>query len=64
MLRMHMLQQWYAMSDTGTEEALHEIVSMRLFFRLSGLDAIQDETTILIGCSRGGGWSEDAGGGE
>lgn len=32
MLRMHMLQQWYAMSDTGTEEALHEIVSMRLFF--------------------------------
>jgi IS5 family transposase len=47
MLRIHLLQQWYALSDPGMEEALHEIASMRLFARLSGLDAIPDETTIL-----------------
>ncbi|OBU47860.1 MULTISPECIES: IS5 family transposase [Stenotrophomonas] len=47
MLRVHLLQQWYALSDPGMEEALHEIASMRLFARLSGLDAIPDETTIL-----------------
>ncbi len=47
MLRIHLLQQWYALSDPGMEEALHEIASIRLFARLSGLDAIPDETTIL-----------------
>jgi len=47
MLRIHLLQQWYALSDPGMEEALHEIASMRLFARLSGLEAIPDETTIL-----------------
>ncbi len=47
MLRIHLLQQWYALSDPGVEEALHEIASMRLFARLSGLDAIPDETTTL-----------------
>lgn len=47
MLRIHLLQQWYALSDPGMEEALHEIASMRLFSRLSGLDVIPDETTIL-----------------
>lgn len=29
MLRIHLLQQWYALSDPGMEEALHEIASMR-----------------------------------
>lgn len=47
MLRIHLLQQWYALSDPSMEEALHEIASMRLFARLSGLDVIPDETTIL-----------------
>lgn len=47
MLRIHPLQKWYALSDPSMEEALREIVSMRLFARLSGLDAIPDETTIL-----------------
>lgn len=47
MLRIHLLQQWYALSNPGMEEALHEIASMRLFARLSGLDVIPDETTIL-----------------
>ena len=46
-LRIHLLQQWYALSDPGMDEALREIASMRLFARLSGLDAIPDETTIL-----------------
>ncbi|WP_439450104.1 IS5 family transposase [Stenotrophomonas sp. ATs4] len=47
MLRIHLLQQWYALSDPSMEEALHEIASMRLFARRSGLAAIPDETTIL-----------------
>jgi IS5 family transposase len=47
MLRIHFLQQWYAMSDPGMEEALYEIPTLRRFARLSGLDTIPDETTIL-----------------
>lgn len=47
MLRIHFLQQWYALSDPGMEEALYEIASMRQFARLSLLEAIPDETTIL-----------------
>lgn len=47
MLRIHLLEQWYALSDPGMEEALHEIASMRLFARLSWLDTIPDETTAL-----------------
>lgn len=47
MLRIQLLQQWYALSDPGMEEAQHDIASMRLLARLSGLDVIPDETTIL-----------------
>ena len=47
MLRIHLLQQWYALSDPAMEEALYEIASMRQFTRLSLLEAIPDETTIL-----------------
>jgi IS5 family transposase len=47
MLRNHFLQHWYAMSDPGMEEALYEIPTLRRFARLSGLDHIPDETTIL-----------------
>ena len=47
MLRIHFLQQWYALSDPGMEEALYEMPVMRRFARLSGLDNIPDETTIL-----------------
>jgi len=48
MLRIYCLQQWYALSDPGAEEALYDIQSMRAFcgFEL-GRDAIPDETTIL-----------------
>ena len=47
MLRIHFLQQWYALSDPGMEEALYEMPVMRRFARLGGLDNIPDETTIL-----------------
>ena len=47
MLRIHFLQQWYALSDPAMEEALYDTAVMRRFARLSGLDAIPDETTIL-----------------
>lgn len=48
MLRIYFLQQWYAMSDPGMEDALYEIESMRRFAGLSLCDdALPDETTIL-----------------
>ena len=48
MLRIHFMQQWYALSDPGMEDALYEIESMRRFVRLDlGDDALPDETTIL-----------------
>ena len=48
MLRIYCLQQWYALSDPGAEEALYDIQSMRAFAGLElGRDAIPDETTIL-----------------
>jgi IS5 family transposase len=48
MLRIHFMQQWFALSDPGMEEALHDIAVMRAFARLdAGEDAIPDETTIL-----------------
>ena len=47
MLRIHFLQQWYALSDPAMEEALHNTPVMRRFAGLSGLDDVPDETTIL-----------------
>lgn len=47
MLRIHLQQQWYALSDPAMEEALHDTPVMRRFARLGGLDAVPDETTIL-----------------
>ncbi|KTB95120.1 hypothetical protein AO073_14775 [Pseudomonas syringae ICMP 11293] len=38
MLRIHLLQQWYALSDPAMEEALHEIPTLRRFAQLGGLD--------------------------
>lgn len=46
MLRVHLMQNWFGLSDPAMEEALFEIASMRKFARLS-LQAIPDETTIL-----------------
>ena len=47
MIRIHCLQQWYSLSDEGMEDALYEIVSMRLFAGLSLDKPIPDRTTIM-----------------
>ena len=47
MLRVHLMQNWFALSDPAMEEALYEIASLRTFARLSLVEAIPDETTIL-----------------
>ena len=46
-LRLHLMQNWFALSDPAMEEALYEIASLRTFARLSLTQAIPDETTIL-----------------
>ena len=47
MLRIHFLQQWYALSDPAMEEALYDTAVMRRFARLGELEIIPDETAIL-----------------
>jgi len=47
MLRVHLMQNWFALSDPAMEEALYEIASLRGFARLSLNEPIPDETTIL-----------------
>jgi IS5 family transposase len=48
MLRIHFMQQWFALSDPGMEEALHDIPAMRAFAKLdAGDDLIPDESSIL-----------------
>jgi IS5 family transposase len=47
MLRVHLMQNWFGLSDPGMEEALYEVASMRQFARLNLLGAIPDESTIL-----------------
>ena len=47
MLRIHLLQNWYSLSDPGMEEELYENTPMRSFAGLSLNGPIPDETTIL-----------------
>jgi IS5 family transposase len=47
MLRVHLMQNWFSLSDPAMEEALYEIASMRQFARLTLIKPIPDETTIL-----------------
>jgi len=48
MLRIHYLQQWFALSDPAMEEALHDMPVFREFVRLGeGVSRLPDETTIL-----------------
>jgi IS5 family transposase len=47
MLRVHLMQNWFGLSDPAMEEALYEITPMRGFGRLSLTQPIPDETTIL-----------------
>ena len=46
-LRVHLMQNWFALSDPAMEEALYEIASLRTFGHLSLTEPIPDETTIL-----------------
>lgn len=48
MLRIHLLQQWYDLSDPAMQDALIEVPSMRRFAGIDMIsDWIPDETTIL-----------------
>jgi len=48
MLRVHLLKQWYSLSDPAMEEALIEVPTMRRFAGIDLIgDRIPDETTIL-----------------
>jgi IS5 family transposase len=48
MLRLHLLQHWFNLSDPAAEEALYESVSMRRFVGIDlGREPVPDETTIL-----------------
>ena len=48
MLRLHLLQHWFNLSDPMAEEALYESVSMHRFVGIDlGLEPVPDETTIL-----------------
>ena len=48
MLRIHLLQQWYELSDPAMEDALIEVPTMRRFAGIDMIsDRIPDVTTIL-----------------
>jgi len=47
MLRVHLMQNWFALSDPAMEEALYEIAPLRNFAGLNLNEPIPDETTIL-----------------
>jgi IS5 family transposase len=48
MLRVHLLQQWFGLSDPAMEEALHDVPLYREFSGIdSGMARLPDESTIL-----------------
>ena len=48
MLRVHFLQQWYALADQAMEEALYDSQAMRGFAGIDlAVETVPDETTIL-----------------
>ena len=48
MLRIHLMQQWYSLSDPAMEDALIEVPVMRRFAGIDWIgERIPDETTIL-----------------
>jgi len=48
MFRIYCLQQWYNLSDPGSEEALYDSITMRQFAGVStDADVIADESSIL-----------------
>ena len=48
MLRIHLMHQWYSLSDPAMEDALIEVATIRRFAGIDLIsDRIPDETTIL-----------------
>ena len=48
LLKIYFLQQWYALSDPGVEEAIYDRNSFQKFLRIDLLaHTVPDETTIL-----------------
>jgi IS5 family transposase len=47
MLRVHLMQNWFSLSDPAMEDALYDMPALRTFAGLSSVSAIPDETTIL-----------------
>jgi IS5 family transposase len=47
MLRIHLMQNWFSLSDPAMEDALYDMTALRQFAGLSSQSAIPDETTIL-----------------
>ena len=48
MLRIHLLQQWFNLSDPAMEEALYDTPVFASFARLDpGITTMPDESTIL-----------------
>jgi IS5 family transposase len=48
MLRVHLMQQWFGLSDPAMEEALHDMALFRDFVQLdAGATLLPDESTIL-----------------
>ena len=47
MLRIHFMQQWFALSDPAMEEAFFDIPLLREFAQLDEFGRLPDETTIL-----------------
>ncbi len=47
MLCIHVLQQWYALSDPSMEEALYDSAVLRRSSGINSLERIPDETNIL-----------------
>ncbi|SBV50592.1 IS1479 transposase [Xanthomonas bromi] len=46
-LRIHFLQQWYALSDLSADEASYDTASLHRFAKIAGLDEVPDEMTTL-----------------
>ncbi|ERV40804.1 hypothetical protein V555_05727 [Pseudomonas aeruginosa BWH054] len=47
MLRIHLLQNWFSLSDPAMEEALYEITPMRQFAGLTLSAPIPEDTTVM-----------------
>lgn len=48
MLRMHLLQVWFSLSDEGVEEAIYDSYAMRRFMGLDfTVEQVPDATTLL-----------------